>query len=143
MVFTIVPRTISDRDRALAPHPPWRVTLTLVRDPLKLIALEVRGDVTLGSSAEPDAELDINLLDMETNEPSVSQRHIKLRPGRDQLFMFDLGSRNGAYANGAPITISSAYALQDGDLLTLGRLHLRVKIVQRPNAQTDDHGPGR
>jgi len=143
LAYTVVPELVSERDRILVPQPPWRITLTLVRDPLKLIALEIHGDVTLGSSAEPDARLDVNLLDMEASEPSVSQKHIKLRPGKDQLFVLDLGSRNGTYANGAPITTSSAYALQNGDLLTLGRLHLRVKIMQRPAGQTDDHGTGR
>jgi hypothetical protein len=132
MAFTVVPEEVSDRDRALAAQPPWRVTLTYVQNPDKILALELHGDVTLGSSDQPDAELDVNLLDMEEKEQSVSGRHIKLRPGKDRLFVLDLGSRNGTYANGSPITPTSAYALQDGDLLTLGRLHLRAKIVQRP-----------
>jgi predicted component of type VI protein secretion system len=88
--------------------------------------------VTLGANDQPDAALDINLLDLEDKQRSVSVRHVKLRPSKERLFVLDLGSRNGTYANGAPIASSSAYPLQDGDLLTLGRLHLRVKIVQRP-----------
>jgi hypothetical protein len=130
--FTIAPEEVSERDRALAAQPPWRITLTSAADSNKLIALELHGDVTLGSSDVPDSELDINLLDMEGKERSVSGQHVKLRPGKDRLFVLDLGSRNGTFSNGVPIAHSSAYALQDGDLLTLGRLHLRVKIVQRP-----------
>ena len=137
--FTVVPEQVSERDRAMAVQPPWRITLTFVQDPDKLLALELHGDTTLGSSDKPDGELDVNLLNLDAKEHSVSQQHIKLRPGKDRLFVLDLGSRNGTYANGAPITPSSAYALQNGDLLTLGRLHLRVKIVQHPAAPQDGH----
>ena len=132
--FTSVPEKTTERDRAHAPQPPWRITLTSAQDSSKLLALELHGDVTLGSSDQPDAELDINLKDMEDKQHSISQRHMKLRPSKDKVFVLDLGSRNGTYANGTPIPASSAYALQDGDLLTLGRLHLRVKIVQKPKA---------
>ncbi len=130
--FKSVPAKVSERDRATLPPTPWRIVLTAAQNAKMMLALELHGDVVFGSSEEKDAELDINLLDMESGERSVSQRHIKLRPTRDRVFLMDLGSKNGTYANGTPVTKERAYAIQDGDLITLGRLHLRVKIAQRP-----------
>jgi FHA domain-containing protein len=132
LVFKSVPETVSERDRALLPSAAWRVVLTSAQNAKLILALELHGDVVIGSSDQSDAELDVNLLDMELDQRSVSQRHVKLRPSKDKLFLLDLGSKNGTYANGTPITPDRAYALQEGDLITLGRLHLRAKIAQRP-----------
>ena len=132
LAFKSVPEVVSERDRAMLPPTAWRIVLTSAQNSKLILALELHGDITIGSSDQADTELDVNLLDMELDQRSVSQRHIKLRPSKDKLFLLDLGSKNGTYANGAPITMDRAYALQDGDLITLGRLHLRVKIAQKP-----------
>jgi hypothetical protein len=132
LTFKSVPQSVSERDRALLPATAWRVLLTSAQNAKMMLALELHGDVVFGSSEQAGAEIDVNLLDMETGERSVSQRHVKLRPTKDKVFLLDLGSKNGTYANGTPVTPDRAYALQDGDLLTLGRLHLRFKIEQRP-----------
>lgn len=125
-----VPEEISDRDKALLPAKPWRITLTSAQKSEHVIALELQGDVVFGSSTKPDAELSVNLADMEGEQPSVSQRHLKMRPGKDKIFLMDLGSKNGTYVNGTPASASSAIAVQDGDLITLGRLHLRLKVIR-------------
>lgn len=130
--FQIVPLIVSERDRALLPEKPWRVILSFVEDPTQHLALELHGDTVFGASEESDPDLDVNLASFKDNQRGVSQRHLKLRPGRDKLFVLDLGSTNGTYVNGTPLGKASAQALQDGDLITLGRLHLRVKIAQHP-----------
>ena len=132
LVFKSVPGNVSERDQAVLPATAWRVVLTSAQNSNLMLALELHGDIVIGSSDEAEPGLDVNLVDMELDQRSVSQRHIKLRPSKDKLFLLDLGSKNGTYANGAPITTDRAYALQDGDLITLGRLHLRVKIAQKP-----------
>jgi len=135
IAFRALPAEISDRDRANMPETAWRVILTSAQDSSRALPMELRGDVTFGCSggADETAEnIDVDLADMDGAGYGVSHRHLKLRPAKEKLFLIDLGSRNGTYANGTPVTASSAYAIQDGDLITLGRLHLRVKIVQHP-----------
>src|SRR5205085_1937453 len=38
------------------------------------------------------------------NDDAASRRHIVLTPGPDGLYVTDLGSSNGTYVNGAPLT---------------------------------------
>lgn len=93
-------------------------------------ALEIRGDVVIGSNAEADDSLDINLAEWKGFELGVSRRHLMVRPGPNKLFVMDLRSTNGTQINGLPLGVGWAYALQDGDLITLGRLHVRVAYMQ-------------
>jgi len=130
--FQPVPLVIPERDRLALPEKPWRIILAFVEDPIQILPLELRGDVMFGASPVPEVDLDINLGFFKENLRGVSRHHIKLRPGRDKLFLLDMGSTNGTYVNGSLVSPASACALKDGDLITLGRLHLRVKIVQRP-----------
>src|SRR5574341_1024869 len=130
--FDRVPKEVSERDKASLPEKPWRVILTFVQDPTHVLALELAGDVVLGANTEKDAGLHVNLVEFKNNEGGVSQRHLMLRPGKEKLFAIDLGSTNGTHISGTPLTANSARALEDGDLITLGRLHLRLKIAQRP-----------
>jgi pSer/pThr/pTyr-binding forkhead associated (FHA) protein len=95
------------------------------------MALEIAGDVVLGSSPDPEPEIDVNLANWQGEERGVSQRHVLLRPSREKLFILDLGSTNATHLNGALLTTERVQALQTGDLLTLGRLHLRVQQVER------------
>ncbi len=111
----------------------WRVVLSPVEKPAEAMGLELLGDAVLGSTPEQDPEVHVNLAPWQGDQRGVSRRHALLRPARDKLFIMDLGSTNGTHVNGAPLTTERVQALQPGDLITLGRLHLRVKSV----AQTE------
>ena len=96
------------------------------------MALELRGDIVIGSSSDPEPDLDVNVADWRGEEHGVSRRHCRLRPTNSNLFIIDLESTNGSHLNGIELGEGQARALQDGDLITLGRLHLRVIVVQSP-----------
>jgi pSer/pThr/pTyr-binding forkhead associated (FHA) protein len=83
----------------------------------------------------------VNLASWQGEERGVSRRHALLRPGREKLFILDLGSTNGTHYNGTPLTTDRAQPLQAGDLLTLGRLHVRVKAVTAADAPPPDPPP--
>jgi len=53
----------------------------------------------------------------------VSKRHVEFFLRQDQLHVRDLGSTNGTFLNGAPVTEA---ALQDGDILHVATHELRV-----------------
>jgi hypothetical protein len=57
-------------------------------------------------------------------DPTVSRRHAELEVGDDACHVRDLGSRNGTYAHGRPVTSTR---LHDGDTVTFG-LHA-VQLV--------------
>lgn len=110
----------------------WQVVLSPVKGQTDTLALELHAPVVLGSSPEPAAYVDINLAHWGGYEHGVSRRHLMLRPTPSRLYALDMHSTNGTYVNGLPLGVGWAYAIQDGDLLTLGSLHIRVAVVQRP-----------
>ena len=110
---------------------PWRITLTPAGDTAQPLALELKGDVVIGSNPDLDEGLDVNVSHWQGYRRGVSRRHVMLRPNQDKLFILDLRSTNGTNINGLPLGVGWAYALQDGDLISLGRLHLKLRIVQR------------
>src|SRR5262249_44572408 len=54
----------------------------------------------------------------------VSNRHAMITPAADGVWVEDLGSTNGTYVNGAPVT--SARLLHAGDLIKIGETQFRV-----------------
>ncbi|QQS02249.1 MAG: ATP-binding cassette domain-containing protein [Austwickia sp.] len=54
----------------------------------------------------------------------VSRHHLRATPVREGFRIEDLGSRNGSYVNGTPIT---SCTLRPGDRLTVGHLEFRIE----------------
>jgi hypothetical protein len=108
---------------------PWYILLTPAESHAHLLALELHGDTVLGVSPEPDPALDVDLSYWDAGENGVSRHHCKLRPTDSNLFVLDLESTNGTYVNGMLAAPGQAYALQDGDLITLGQLHFKLGIL--------------
>lgn len=54
---------------------------------------------------------------------TVSREHVRLAVDNSGLSMSDLGSTNGTYVNGQRL---AAGMLKEGDLLMIGKYHLRV-----------------
>jgi hypothetical protein len=110
----------------------WRVVIGPVGVTGRPMPLEIRGDVVIGSNRDPNVNVDVNIFEWKGYHYGVSRRHVMLRPSRNKLYIMDLRSTNGTHVNGLPLGVGWAYALKDGDLLTLGRLHVRVRITQQP-----------
>lgn len=111
---------------------PWRVIIAPVRQSHQPLALEILGDTTIGSSMDGQPSPDVNLADWHGYDQGVSRLHLMLRPSPSKLFLLDLRSTNGTTVNGLPLGVGWAYALQDGDVVTLGSLQIRLGVVQRP-----------
>jgi hypothetical protein len=113
-------------------HQPWRILL-VPPDPSQAIAgLEIFDDVVLGRAMTPSegsADFDLSLYN--AVELGVSRRHALLRPTDSQLFVIDLDSTNGTLVNAVSQERGMARALRHNDTLSLGALHLTVKIVRR------------
>jgi DNA-binding CsgD family transcriptional regulator len=66
---------------------------------------------------------------LQLNDLGVSRRHAVLRVEGTQLFIEDLGSRNGTFLRGQPVDGSTALA--SGDELHFGPCELRVGVFKR------------
>jgi FHA domain-containing protein len=131
-----VPNTPSLRDHALwQDYQTWQIVIVPSGKSELHMAYELGGDVVVGSNAQSTEGLDINLAGLDGFEQGVSRRHLLLRPTREKLFLIDLHSTNGTAINGLPVAVGQAYSLADGDLISVGRLHLQIKIARKPEGR--------
>jgi len=135
--YRAVPLEPSPRDRALwQTCRAWQIVLVPSGKSELFMALELRGDIVIGSNPGSNEGLDVNVSGLDGYGQGVSRRHVLLRPTREKLYLLDLNSTNGTSINGMPATIGRAYTLADGDLFSLGRLHLQLKIARKPEPLT-------
>lgn len=67
---------------------------------------------------------------LRVDEPMVSRRHARLRVTPTQVFLEDLGSRNGSRVNG--INATAAVALNPGDILGVGTQQFTLEREDDP-----------
>ncbi len=109
----------------------WRVVLYPHLHNAVALPLEIRGDSILGIKTPTSPDVDIDLQAWDGYRLGVSRKHLCLRPTAHKLYVFDLGSTNGTYVNGLPLGGSQAHGLGNGDVLTIGQLHITVSLVDK------------
>ena len=82
----------------------------------------------------PDAELRLD-------DPDVSRRHAELEVDLAGISVRDLGSTNGTWLNGTPVT-SEPSAVALGEVLTVGVSRLCVQTASEPPAAVSPDGAG-
>jgi hypothetical protein len=102
---------------------------------------QVRSDLVLGRDPRCGTVL---------TPVTISRQHARISQYAPGQFMIeDLGSRNGTYVNGQPVT--APRELRDGDLLGMGYVQLQFRLVQddalpafprRPSLAETVHVPG-
>jgi hypothetical protein len=127
--FQIVPNTMESFREGVN----WRVVLYPHLRNVAALPLEIRGDSILGIKTPTSPEVDIDMRAWNGHQLGVSRKHLCLRPTVHKLYVFDLGSTNGTYVNGLPLGGSQAYGLGNGDVLTIGQLHITVSLVEKNN----------
>lgn len=100
--------------------------LVLMRDNVTVreIALD-KQDITVGRS--PDNEIPLD-------DQAVSRRHVRVITILNDSFMEDLNSTNGTYVNGK---LTKKHALQDGDVILVGRHQLKY-VADAAGTDDDD-----
>ena len=93
-----------------------------------------RGDQVSG----PDVDLNV----FGAGDKGVSRRHALLERRGPVLALSDLESRNGTYVNGQWAFPAVYYALEDGDIVRMGGLLLKVYFDSLPRAQTAERREG-
>jgi hypothetical protein len=115
----------------------WRIVLLSSAAPDKPIGIEIGRDAIVGRERD-DFKPDIDLTPYGALEMGMSRRHAMLRPTKDRLLLADVGSSNGTFHNQERIKLGEPKALKDGDIISFGAMHLRVKIVSRPGEAVSD-----
>ncbi|THA81507.1 FHA domain-containing protein [Streptomyces sp. A0592] len=101
---------------------------TTFRQPSAVLPLPARTAVRIGRAVDNDLVID---------ELDVSRRHAELRALADGSYeIADLGSHNGTYLNGAPVT--GAVPLTEGDIVGIG--HLAFCLVGDRLQEYEDTG---
>lgn len=129
ITFRPVPEGITDTGQG------WRVQFDLAFNTLRRFGLDILGEVMLGRGDDGPAFVGLDAFD--ADELGVSRQHLLLRPDESKLYILDLGSTNGTWINGRSIGVNTPYSIANGDLLTIGKLELVVRILKRPERNNE------
>jgi hypothetical protein len=132
MEFHPVPR----HDRSLDAAHTQRVILKFgTSKPPVAVGLDIAGDVVLGRGGGDDAssDVDVDLTHLDAFKRGVSRRHAMLRPTHSKLFLIDLDSTNGTFANMIPVGRGVAREVRHGDIIALGGLDFAIEFVAQPS----------
>jgi pSer/pThr/pTyr-binding forkhead associated (FHA) protein len=95
------------------------------------IPLTGQNKFSLGrASEEPAIRPDVDLTPYHAYEMGVSRLHALIRISDNEVSLTDLDSVNGTSINNEHILPKSRYSLQDGDIISMGKLKLRVFIPE-------------
>ncbi len=68
----------------------------------------------------------------------VSRRHCQVTVEPTQVWVEDLGSRNGTFVNGAKIESRTRTGVSNGDVIRVGALELKVSCTTQPAPSNED-----
>lgn len=108
----------------------WRIELHGLEGATGPLGLDILDDVVLGRGGQADVDLE----PYGGFDRAVSRRHAILRPTRNQLHLIDLGSTNGTFFNGIPLSTYATYSLKHDESVCLGLLSFTIKIIDGPFA---------
>lgn len=76
--------------------------------------------------------VDIDLTSYGAHEMGVSRHHVRIEPHGERIMVKDLDSVNGTRLNGDQLKPHYVYELHHGDILKLGRMHLKIYFIGLP-----------
>ncbi len=98
----------------------------VVNDEVKTFHLQEKEELSIGKLPNNDIQLE---------DSTVSRTHCKICRHRKGYRLIDLGSTNGSFVNGKPVTRKD---LEEGDNITIGRSVLRYLADTETQAVNDD-----
>jgi len=134
----VYPRKEGDPNYMDIPHPeksiPEGKIVLYLPDYETYLDLPEENEFTLGRLIEGQVitpEVDLNPYDGFENGISRLHATIRMNPKKNSIQVLDLGSANGTRVNGYEIPANSEVPLTHEDILTLGKLHLKVIIPEK------------
>lgn len=117
---------------------PFASTLHLVfqirGEQTQTVSLRLSEEMIIGRRAPeaPEVRPDLDLGPFNAKAHGVSRLHAAILYRDKELYLKDLGSRNGTRINGLPLQANVAYHLRPGEEIELGRLCMVVRLVRTP-----------
>jgi hypothetical protein len=130
--FVKLPKSASD-PRPEAAALAWRIVLHSSHDNHDPLNLEIHEDVIIGRTQDYIVP-DLDLTEYDAQELGVSRQHALLHPTADSLELVDLLSANGTSVNQERLKKGEYRALKHDDVLSFGKLHFMLKIVDQPDS---------
>jgi len=97
----------------------------------EILILPEKDELTIGRCGENQPILpDIDLSQFNAYENGVSRLHCVLKRVKTKTFVKDLGSSNGTTLNGFRLDANSDTSFKNGDILSLGKLNLKLLLHQ-------------
>jgi hypothetical protein len=125
----------SPRSTAGSPEADPRTTTTdawatlYLADGDQTFRLTRRAEFTLGRGDDSRTRKpDIDLSPFEAYSSGVSRMHAVVRRKGVQVVLLDLDSANGTYLNGRRLGSREEASLEDGDIIALGALKMRIRL---------------
>ena len=104
------------------------ITLHLM-DTGQMLPLSDRSEFTLGRISEGQPIMpDLDLSPYQAYSSGVSRLHAVIKQVGDRVMIMDLGSANGTYINGKRLNYNAEQALNNGDIIALGKLKMQVLL---------------
>jgi hypothetical protein len=113
----------------------WRIQL---QNKAKTLGLIIYDDVFVGRMAGGLIP-DVDLTRFAPESLGVSRQHALLRPNESDLYLVDLDSTNGTFHNGVRVSAEVPVKLNDGDTVSFGRVHFKVKFLTQPYSPDANH----
>jgi hypothetical protein len=87
------------------------------------------GRISPGSNTFPEIDLSKEV----GSDRTVSRRHARILKQGNKVVIEDMNSVNGTFVNGKKLDPYLPESLRDGDLLRLGRVPIKIKILKIPS----------
>jgi DNA-binding response OmpR family regulator len=105
------------------------------------VALPQASIIVVGRLAEvpEEGQAALDLTSFGAVEHGVSRRHLQITRRQECLYVVDLGSMNGTWLNGRPLSPRRDCLLRHGDQLRLGSLEITIEfqqVITAPSNQT-------
>ncbi len=125
------PSTTESSSTVENPLPPAELmdypALIYVVDYKDYIPVSPETELTLGRASKDQPIVpDIDLKSYNAYDEGVSRLHATIKVSPEEFYIVDLGSVNGTKVNGERIRPNKKVYLEEGDLISLGRLKLQI-----------------
>jgi len=130
--YSIVEKAESSTPRFDANIPPARIVVDILHNAVQIV-FDLSESTIFGRSYPKSLTFDgIDLAPFDAYEKGVSHHHATFIRDRGYIIIRDLDSRNGTLVNGKRLQAKRNYVLQNGDLIHLGNLALRIRFLYSP-----------
>jgi hypothetical protein len=109
----------------------WQIVLLNIDETHPPLGLIIDGEISVGRTTTGKRP-DLDLTPFGASSKGVSRLHAKIRPSANSLALVDNDSTNGPYCNKSSIKPGAEQPLNDGDVITFGKINFLLRVIKSP-----------